>query len=165
MISVCGPNEASSEEYRAAFETGRQIAIAGHAVVCGGRGGVMEAVARGAKEAGGVTIGILPGYDPAQANEYIDYPIPTGLGHARNALVVASGSAMIAIGGGFGTLSEIGLALKMDKRVVHLGSWELNEERLERFASTDGPYLKAASPVEAVELALGAKPASPRGHG
>jgi uncharacterized protein (TIGR00725 family) len=165
MISVCGPNDASFEEYQTALEVGRQIALAGHAVVCGGRDGVMEAVACGAKEAGGVTIGILPSYDPKQANEFIDYPIPTGLGHARNSLVVASGAAVIAIGGGFGTLSEIGLALKMEKRVVHIGSWELDEERLERFASPTGVYLKATTPVEAVELALGAKPASPRGHG
>jgi uncharacterized protein (TIGR00725 family) len=165
MISVCGPNEASPDEYDAAYQVGRHVALAGHALVCGGREGVMEAAARGAKEADGVTIGILPGYDPSQANQFIDFPIPTGLGHARNAVVVSTGTAIIAIGGGFGTLSEIGLALKMSKRVVHIGSWELDEERLERSRTTDGAYLKATSPAEAVELAIGGKPASPRGHG
>ncbi len=154
MISVCGPNEASERELDAAFNVGRLIAEAGHAVVCGGRGGVMEAVAAGAKSAHGVTIGILPGYDPSEANSSIDYPVPTGLGHARNAIVAASGRAVIAIGGGFGTLSEIGLALKMGKRVVHIGSWDLEPERLARFEGDGAVYISAKSPEEAVRLAL-----------
>jgi uncharacterized protein (TIGR00725 family) len=165
MISVCGPNDATQEEYATAIEVGRGIAESGHALVCGGRGGVMEAAARGAKSAGGATIGILPEYDARIANQYIDYPIPTGLGHARNAVVVASGDAIIAIGGGFGTLSEIGLALKMGKRVVHIGSWELDTDRLQRFSDPDASYLQATSAEDAVRLALDAKPASPTGHG
>jgi uncharacterized protein (TIGR00725 family) len=155
MISVCGPNEATSHELELARAVGRAIAEAGHAVVCGGRGGVMEAVCAGAKDAGGTTIGILPGYDRAVANRYVDHAICTGLGHARNAVVVASGEAVIAIGGGFGTLSEIGLALKMGKRVVHLESWDLNEERVERFAEDGSEYLRATDAAHAVALATG----------
>lgn len=130
----------------------------------------MEAACRGAKAAGGVTIGILPGYDPNEANPFVDYRIPTGLGHARNAIVVASGEAVIAVGGGFGTLSEIGLALKMRKRVVNLRSWKLDTARVERFA--DGAaYLQATTAEQAVNLALLtikhdlAPGVSPSGHG
>jgi uncharacterized protein (TIGR00725 family) len=165
MISVCGPNDSTPDEYQIAMDVGRGIAESGHALVCGGRGGVMEAAARGAQSAGGVTIGILPEYDAAIANEFIDYPIPTGLGHARNVLVVASGEAVIAIGGGFGTLSEIGLALKMGKRVVHIGSWDLDPERMARYSDPSASYLQATSASDAVQLATSAKPASPNGDG
>lgn len=165
MISVCGPNDASEQEYGIAFAVGSAIANSGHALVCGGRGGVMEAAAAGAKSEGGVTIGILPDYAVSTANPYIDYSIPTGLGHARNAIVVSSGEAVIAVGGGFGTLSEIGLALKMGKRVIHLGSWELDAERLQRFNDTGAEYLQATSAEEAVKLATGPRPATPSGHG
>jgi uncharacterized protein (TIGR00725 family) len=133
---------------------GELLAQAGQAVVCGGRDGVMAAVCRGAKQAGGVTIGILPGYDPAEANPWVDHAIPTGMGHARNAIVVASGDAVIAVGGGFGTLSEIGLALKMGKRVVALGSWDLEAARLRRFQADGGEFLIAESAEVAVQLAL-----------
>jgi uncharacterized protein (TIGR00725 family) len=162
VISVCGPNDATPAELEAASEIGRLIAEAGHALVCGGRGGVMEAACEGAKRAGGVTIGILPGYDTSIANKYVDYPIPTGLAHARNAIVAASGDAVIVIGGGFGTLSEIGLALKMGKRVVHIGSWELDSARMERVSGERGDYLDAQSPEDAIRLALDAivKPAA-----
>jgi uncharacterized protein (TIGR00725 family) len=165
MISICGPNEASDAEYHTAREIGRLLAEAGHTVVCGGRGGVMEAVARGSKDAGGTTIGILPDYDPGIANQYIDYPIPTGLGHARNTIVVSTGASVIAVGGGFGTLSEIGLALKMGKRVVHVGSWELDASRVSNYAATTAEYLEATSAEDAVELATSPKPASPTGKG
>jgi uncharacterized protein (TIGR00725 family) len=165
VISVCGPNEASKQEYETAREVGSLIAGAGHALVCGGRGGVMEAAAVGAKSAGGVTIGILPDYHVDTANAWIDYPIPTGLGHARNAIVVSSGAAVIAIGGGFGTLSEIGLALKMGKRVVHINSWDLDEDRLERFGDTGAEYLRASNAREAVDLAIASNPATSPGHG
>jgi uncharacterized protein (TIGR00725 family) len=93
--------------------------------VCGGLGGVMEAACRGAKEAGGVTVGILPGTDRAAANAFVDVAIPSGLGEARNALVVRAADALIAVGGGYGTLSEIALALKAGKRVVGLDSWDI----------------------------------------
>jgi uncharacterized protein (TIGR00725 family) len=112
-------------------------------VVCGGLGGVMEAACRGAKEAGGQTVGILPGSDRAAANEFVDVAIPTGLGEARNALVVRAADALIAVGGGYGTLSEIALALKAGKRVVGVDSWEI-----------DG-VVAMADPVAAVATALG----------
>jgi uncharacterized protein (TIGR00725 family) len=95
-------------------------------LVCGGLGGVMEAACRGAKGAGGTTVGILPGTDRSEANEFVDVAIPTGLGEARNALVVRTAHALIAVGGGYGTLSEIALALKAGKRVVGLGSWDID---------------------------------------
>jgi uncharacterized protein (TIGR00725 family) len=154
VISVCGPNDATVHELELAERVGREIAAAGHALVCGGRGGVMEAACRGAKSAGGTTIGILPGYDAGEANRYVDHAICTGLGHARNAVVVASGRAVIAIGGGFGTLSEIGLALKMGKRVIHLESWNLDRARFDRFAEGGAEYLPAGDPREAVAKAL-----------
>lgn len=165
MISVCGPNDASDTELKQAFETGRLIAESGHALVCGGRGGVMEQAAAGARSAGGATIGILPSYDASEANGYIDHAIPTGLGHARNAIVVASGEAVIAIGGGFGTLSEIGLALKMGKQVVHIGSWELSSERLQRYQDTGARYREARTPEEAVAIALDRQYPLGSGHG
>jgi len=170
MIAVCGPNEPTEEERALAEAVGEAIASAGCALVCGGRSGVMAAACKGAKARGGTTIGILPGYDRADANEWVDFPIPTGLGHARNALVVASGDAVIAVGGGFGTLSEIGLALKMGKPVISLGSWELDAQRLNRFGG-EGLYQQALNADEAVALALThARPdlrplQSPTGHG
>jgi uncharacterized protein (TIGR00725 family) len=94
-------------------------------LVCGGLGGVMEAACRGAKEGGGTTVGILPGSERSAANEFVDVAIPTGLGEARNALVVRAADALIAVGGGYGTLSEIAFALKAGKPVVGLGSWEI----------------------------------------
>ena len=93
--------------------------------MCGGLGGVMEAACRGAKETGGTTIGILPSTDRSEANGFVDVAIPTGLGEARNALVVRAADAVIALGGGYGTLSEIALALKAGKPVVGLGTWEI----------------------------------------
>jgi uncharacterized protein (TIGR00725 family) len=94
-------------------------------LVCGGLGGVMEAACRGAKEAGATTVGILPGADRTAANRFVDIAIPTGLGEARNALVVRGGDAVLAIGDGYGTLSEIALALRAGKRVVGLGTWDI----------------------------------------
>jgi uncharacterized protein (TIGR00725 family) len=104
---------------------GRELAARGAVVVCGGLGGVMEAACRGAKEAGGRTVGILPGTDRAAANAFVDVAIASGLGEARNALVVRAADALIAVGGGYGTLSEIALALKAGKRVVGLDSWDI----------------------------------------
>jgi uncharacterized protein (TIGR00725 family) len=121
---------------------GRALGERGVALVCGGLGGVMEAACRGAKGAGGATIGILPGSDRAAANEFVDVAIPTGLGEARNALVVRAADAVIAVGGGYGTLSEIALALKAGKRVVGLETWDI-----------DGVEA-VDSPVAAVEAVL-----------
>ena len=111
-------------------------------LVCGGLGGVMEAACRGAKEAGATTVGILPGTDRAAANPFVDVAVPTGLGEARNALVVRAADALVAVGGGHGTLSEIALALKAGKRVVGLGTWDI--EGVEA----------AGSPEAAVETVL-----------
>lgn len=105
---------------------GRLLAERGAVLVCGGLGGVMAAACRGAKDGGGTTVGILPGTDRGEANEFVDVAIPTGLGEARNALVVRAAHALIAVGGGYGTLSEIALALKAGKRVVGLGSWDID---------------------------------------
>lgn len=105
---------------------GRELASRGAVLVCGGLGGVMEAACRGAKGGGGTTIGILPGTDRAAANPFVDFAIPTGLGEARNALVVRAADALIAVGGAYGTLSEIAFALKAGKPVAGLGTWDVD---------------------------------------
>ena len=132
-----------------AEQVGGGIARRGAVLVCGGLGGVMEAAARGASATGGLTIGILPGATADEANSFIDVPIVTGLGEARNALVVGSSDAIIAIAGEYGTLSEIALALKMGVPVVGLGTWQLR--------APDGgvpPIVAAQSAAEAVEKAF-----------
>lgn len=121
-VSVIGGSSVSDEVYERARTVGRLLGEGGHDVVCGGRGGVMEAVCRGARETGGHTIGILPGARREAANEYVQTPIATGMGNARNALVVLNGDAAIAIDGGPGTLSELGLALDYDRPVAGLGT-------------------------------------------
>jgi uncharacterized protein (TIGR00725 family) len=143
-VAVVGSGEASGEPYEKAREVGRLIAERGGTVVCGGRTGVMEAAARGATEAGGTAIGILPDEDRERANEYLSYSIATGTGHARNLAVICSGEVVIAVGGEYGTLSEIGLALKVGRPVVALRSWDLGEH-----------VTVASSPQEAVEAAFG----------
>jgi uncharacterized protein (TIGR00725 family) len=120
IIAVIGGGTCSAEETALAEDVGRQLAERGAVVVCGGLGGVMEAVAKGAKSNGGTTVGILPGADPAAANPYIDVPLATGLGEMRNFLIVRGAQALIAIGGGIGTLSEIALAQRIGKPVVGL---------------------------------------------
>ncbi len=125
LISVVGGATCSDEEADLALEVGRLAAAARVGIVCGGGGGVMEAVCKGACEGGGLTVGILPGVDPAAANPWVQVAIASGLGEARNALVARSGQGVIAIGGGYGTLSEIALALKWGKRVAGLQSWSL----------------------------------------
>jgi uncharacterized protein (TIGR00725 family) len=121
-VAVIGPG---GEVEDAAAEVGRLVAERGAVVVCGGLGGTMEAACRGAKDAGGLTVGILPGSDRSQANPFVDVALPTGLGEARNALVVRAADVVIAVGGGYGTLSEIALALKAGKRVIGLDTWEI----------------------------------------
>ncbi len=125
LISVIGAGQASKEEYENARKVGSLLAQRGFGIVCGGLGGVMEGACKGADEAGGVALAILPGSDMAEANQFATIVIPSGMGQARNALVVAAGEGAIAVGGGPGTLSEIGLALKSRKPVVSLGSWEV----------------------------------------
>jgi hypothetical protein len=140
QVAVIG---SGAEHEERAEEVGRLLAERGATVVTGGRGEVMAAASRGAKLAGGTTIGIVPGESRAEANEWADHVVATGIGHARNLAVVASGDAVIAVGGRYGTLAEIGLALTLGRRVVVLDpGWEI-----------DGT-LRAATPQEAVELAL-----------
>ena len=140
---MVGSGTASGELYEAARRVGRLVAERGGTLICGGRSGVMEAAARGATEAGGVAIGVLPDEDRRQANAFLTFSIATGTGHARNLAVVCSGDVVIAVGGESGTLSEIGLALKVGRPVVALRSWELGE------------HLSVAStPEEAVERAF-----------
>ena len=140
---MVGAGDAGPEERESAAEVGRLLGERGAVLVCGGLGGVMEAACRGAKEGGGTTVGILPGLDRSEANPYVDVAVPTGLGEARNALVVRAADALIAVAGGYGTLSEVALALKTGKPVVGLGSFDL-----------DG-MVQAGSPAEAVEAAFG----------
>jgi uncharacterized protein (TIGR00725 family) len=123
-IAVVGAGDASEAVCQLAYLAGKTVAGRGAVLVCGGRGGVMAAAARGARSAGGVTIGILPGYERSGANPYIDFAIPTGMGQARNVIVIASADAVVALEGEGGTLSEIGLALKLGRPVVGLCAWQ-----------------------------------------
>jgi uncharacterized protein (TIGR00725 family) len=123
MITVIGAGDAPAAVRKLAYQVGREVARRGAVLVNGGRGGVMEAAAAGARSAGGHTIGILPGYDRAQANRHIEFAVATGMGEARNAIVVASADAVIALAGEGGTLAEIGFAKKMRKPIVALDSW------------------------------------------
>jgi uncharacterized protein (TIGR00725 family) len=152
QISVAGGGAGVEEgDLDAAEEVGRLLAEAGVTVVCGGRGGVMEAVGRGAKGAGGEVVAILPGESIDDANDFCTRAIATGTGHARNLAVAASGDAMIAIAGEWGTLSEIALARRLDRPVVTLGSWEVTGAgEMERSPGVES----ADTPAAAVEAAL-----------
>ncbi|HEV3111558.1 MAG TPA: TIGR00725 family protein [Candidatus Binataceae bacterium] len=145
VIAVIGSGQAPPDVLALAHEAGAEIAAHGAILVCGGRGGVMAAAARGARERGGHTIGILPGYDADDANPYIEFAVATGMGQARNAIVVASADAVIAMAGEGGTLSEIGLALKLGRPLVALRSWP----ELEGLHRADNP---AAAVTMALEL-------------
>ena len=123
---MVGPGDATDAQRAVAEEAGRLLAEAGAIVVTGGHSGVMEAASKGAREAGGTTLGILPGADRREANEWVSVAVPTGMGEARNALVVRAADAVIAVGGAWGTLSEIALARKTGKPVAGLDSWELD---------------------------------------
>ncbi|HYN36672.1 MAG TPA: TIGR00725 family protein [Actinomycetota bacterium] len=150
-IAVVGASVADEALYGAAREVGRLLGERGAVLLSGGLGGVMEASCRGAKEAGGKTIAMLPTLNKDDANDYVDIAIPTGMGEMRNALIVRAADAVIAVGGEFGTLSEIAFALRTDKPVVGLGTWELSKggEKIRAFET-------AASPAEVVDLALAA---------
>jgi uncharacterized protein (TIGR00725 family) len=145
-IAVIGAGSCDARQAALAEEVGGLLGRAGALVVCGGLGGVMEAACRGAKSAGGSTLGILPGLDRNDANAFVDVVVPTGLGEARNVLVVRAADALIAIGGEFGTLSEIGFALKTGKTVVGLDTWDLPQR--------PGAIARASTAAEAVALAL-----------
>lgn len=141
-VAVVGPSEATDEESQRAEEIGRLLAAHGVVVVCGGLGGVMEAVARGASDAGGTVVGILPGNDRAAANPHVSVALATGMGEMRNAVVVRSADVVIAVGGAYGTLSEIALALRTGVAVVGLGTWDLAD------------VIDAPDPAAAVALAV-----------
>jgi uncharacterized protein (TIGR00725 family) len=159
-VAVIGPSGAELGSEAALFgeEVGRLLAEAGVTLVCGGMGGTMEAACRGAREVGGEAIGIVPGHEVGEANEFCTHVVATGIGHARNLAVVSSGEVVIAIGGEWGTLSEIGFARVIDRSVIDrsviaLRSWELNGR--ERMADAPG-VTPADSAREAVDLALAA---------
>jgi uncharacterized protein (TIGR00725 family) len=141
-IAVIGGSRPGRQALDMAIEVGRLVARSGAVLVCGGLGGVMEAASRGAREEGGLVIGILPGSIPADANPWVDVPIATGLGYTRNSLVVMNADAVVAVDGEYGTLSEIAYGLIHGKRVVGLGTWDIRG------------VTAAATPEEAVRLAL-----------
>src|SRR4051812_20978815 len=124
-VAVVGPGEADAAAERDAEVAGRVLAQHGAVVVCGGLGGVMAAACRGASDAGGLTVGLLPGADRAAANPWVAVAIATGMGELRNGLVVRAADGVVAVGGGFGTLSEIALALKLGRPVVGVGTWNI----------------------------------------
>jgi uncharacterized protein (TIGR00725 family) len=151
QVAVIGPREASEAELALAAEVGRRLAEAGAVVVCGGLGGVMEAVSRAANEAGTDVIGVLPGANPADANPYCTHVVATTTGIARNLAVVASADAVIAIGGSWGTLSEIAHARQLGRRVIALDSWRIEPSRP---PADDLGVELARDPADAVERAL-----------
>jgi len=145
-VAVIGASDASAEQIADAEAAGRRLAELGAVLVTGGRGGVMEAACRGAKSAGGQTVGILPGLDRSDANPYVDVAIPTGLGEMRNALVARAGQAVVAVGGAWGTPAEIAFARAAGKSVCGVGSWDLGPDGV----------IAVDSGVEAAERAVAA---------
>jgi uncharacterized protein (TIGR00725 family) len=143
IISVIGDSACDKKIYTVAEEVGKLIALEGALLITGGLGGVMEAACKGAQQAGGTTIGILPGFSKEEANQYVDIPITTGLSHARNIIIVRSADALIAVSGGYGTLSEIAIGLKLGKPVIGLKTWQ----------AIDG-MIPADTPKEAVQKVL-----------
>jgi uncharacterized protein (TIGR00725 family) len=141
-VAVIGPGDASAAELAVAEEVGARLVDLGATLVTGGLGGVMEAASRGAKSRRGLTIGLLPGLDRSEANGWVDVAIATGLGEIRNALIVRTSDALVAVGGGVGTLSEIGFALKLGRPVIGVGTFEVEG------------VVQVSSAAEAAELAL-----------
>jgi len=148
-IAVIGGSKPAPGEAELAEEVGRELAGRGVVVICGGLGGIMEAVCRGASAEGGLTIGILPGDSSQAANPYVQIPIVTGMSYARNVVVVKSAQAVIAIGGSYGTLSEIAHALQAGIPVIGLNTWSLAKNN-----QPDGSIILAENPVAAVTRAL-----------
>jgi len=149
-ITVIGASEASAELCSLAEDVGRLIAEAGAILISGGGAGVMEAASKGAKSAGGITVGILPGTNENEANQYVDIPIITGMGHGRNIINVWSSDVVIAIGGGYGTLSEIALALRTGKPVIGLSTWDFSIEG----TNESSHYYQVRTAKEAIREAL-----------
>jgi hypothetical protein len=143
QIGVLGASSCGKDMEEAAYRVGSEIARRGVVLLCGGLGGVMAAAARGAKDAGGLTVGILPGASAADANPYIDLKVVTDMGHARNVVLVRSADAVIAVSGGYGTLSEIAIARKIGVPCVGLHTWDL-----------DPGIVQAEGPEEAVRRAM-----------
>ncbi|MDR1730468.1 MAG: TIGR00725 family protein [Synergistaceae bacterium] len=152
IVSVIGTSTASPELYELARETGRLLAERDCIVVCGGRGGVMEGVCRGVHEKGGLSIGLLP-ESLSEANPWVGIPLVTGLGEVRNVAVVSAGESIISIGGAYGTLSELGFAMRQGKRVIGLNTWEIRDEQGHKTS-----MLQVSSPEEAVAAALEEEP-------
>ena len=150
QVAVVGASTANETLDATAEEIGAALASAGATVVCGGLGGVMEAVCRGAKAAGGLTVGFLPGTDPSEANAWVDVVVPTGMGEARNILVVRCAEVVVALGGEYGTLSEIALALRAGTPVVGLGTWSL----VRGDGQADAGIVRAPDALTAVSTAL-----------
>lgn len=148
-VAVIGGARCSANEAAAAEAVGRAVAAAGAVLVCGGLGGVMEAAARGAAQAGGLTVGILPGTDAGSANPWIRVPLPTGMGEGRNILVVRAADAVVAVGGEWGTLSEIALARKIGVPVIALGEPPVPGLNVERAASAEEAVIRALEQARA----------------
>lgn len=146
-IAVIGGSMCDEEDYAIAYQVGTEIAKRGAILICGGRGGVMDAACRGARDEGGLTIGILPGNTKEEANPHVVIPIITNTGMARNYAVVNSAAGIVAVGGEFGTLSEIAFALKSSKHVVGIGSWEMSKQGMNM-----SYYYKAIGPKEALDI-------------
>jgi uncharacterized protein (TIGR00725 family) len=128
LVAVCGESDPQTSLAELAFELGHGIAERDAVLICGGLTGVMEHAARGARAAGGLTIGLLPGDNADEANAYIDFAIATGLGHARNAVLARTADGVVALGGGLGTLSEIALALRHGRPAIGIGTWRFDRE-------------------------------------
>lgn len=156
-VAFCGPGEPSPTERSDAEAIGLAVATAGCLLYCGGLGGSMEAACMGAKRGGGTTIGILPGYDASAANKWVDIPICTGMGHGRNAILVASVDVVVACGGSWGTLSEIALANKLGRPVVVQGIWSHALRAAfsdKEFATSEQSVRFAENPEQCVAIAL-----------
>ena len=140
MVAVIGAGDCDKRIYQLAEEAGRELANNGVTIICGGLGGVMEAVCKGAKSADGTTVGILPGDSTSSANKYVDIPIASGMGIGRNIIIIRSANAVLAIDGSYGTLSEIAFALQLKKPVVGLETWDVSKE-----------VITASDPINAVK--------------
>ena len=151
-VGVIGPAAATDHQVRVAVEVGRWLAEAGVVVVCGGLGGIMAAVCEGARAAGGVTVGLLPGNDRTEGNPHLSVSLPTGLGQLRNGLIIRSSQAVIAVGGSWGTLNEIAMARRAGVPVIVIDPWQLRDEQ----GNEEPLGMRAATAGDAVRLALDA---------
>jgi uncharacterized protein (TIGR00725 family) len=145
IVSVIGQSDSTRDQETQAYELGKELAQAGYVIISGGMGGIMQAVARGVSEHDGICIGLLPGHRQSEGNPYLTVGIPTGLGHARNILVARAGEVVVAIGGGYGTLSEIAFALTMGKVVIGLNTWSAVSH-----TGVPAELIKIQSPQEAL---------------